>query len=73
MNLENILAYSPKLGQLFLNQFSGFLKQVYSFIKFFRLWTSQNVDRVSSWSSQLKSPKSLMFSYCDDSKSISLR
>ena len=46
--------------------FSKFLKQVSSLKRFFGLCTSQNVDRVSSLNSQLKSPKGIMFSNCDD-------
>ena len=49
---------------------SGCLKQVGSFIRFFRLCTSQNVGGVSSLSAQLKYPTSIIFSYCDDSESI---
>ena len=68
MDVENILAYLSKIGFCF----SGFLKQVGFFIRLFTLRTSENFDRVSSLSSQLKFLRNIIFSHCDDSESISL-
>lgn len=50
---------------------SGFLKQIPSFIRCFRLSTWKNVDIDSSIGLEFKRSRSVIFSYCDASESIS--